>query len=138
LITGDSGYQHGKESAPIGKVDKMNKDSHALLRYDTASASRRRGLGMREDKAAWRAELERRGLENVKFKLMVAGVGRGALVRGFESPSEIPRNFVGDRVTAEEQKAARQRHWTLVWAIVGGVAGIVGIVASIVIAILKP
>ena len=90
------------------------------------------------DWAAWRAELERRGLENVKLKLMAAGVGRGALVRGFESPSEIPRDFVEDWVAAEEQKAARQRHWTLVWAIVGGVAGIVGIVVGILIAILKP
>jgi len=90
------------------------------------------------DKAAWRAELKRRGLENAKLKLMAAGPGRGALVRGFESPTEIPRDFVEDWVAAEEQKAARQRHRTLVWAIVGGVAGIAGIVASIAIAILKP
>jgi hypothetical protein len=100
------------------------------------------------DKAAWRAVLERRGLESVKFKLMAAGVGRSALVRGFESPSEIPRKFVEDWVAAEEQKAARQRHRTLVWAIVGDVAGVVYVLVilafvsigagSIVIAILKP
>jgi hypothetical protein len=88
------------------------------------------------DKAAWRAELERRGLEIVKFKLMVARVGRGALVPGFESPSEIPRKFVEDWVAAEERKATRQRHRTLVWAIVGGVASVGGIVAGTVIAIL--
>jgi hypothetical protein len=69
---------------------------------------------------AWRAELERRGLENVKLKLMAAGVGRGALVRGFE---EIPRDFVEDWVATEEQKLAKERRWTLCWAIVGGVAG---------------
>lgn len=95
-------------------------------------------MGMSADKAAWRAELERRGLEIVKLKLMEAGVGRGAVVRGFENPPEIPRDFVEDWVAAEEQRAARQRHRTLVWAIVGGVAGIVSIIASIVIAILKP
>ena len=39
----------------------------------------------------------RRGLENVKLKLLAAGVGRGASVRGFEHPSEIPRDFVEDR-----------------------------------------
>ena len=50
-----------------------------------------------KDKDAWRAELERRGLENVKLKLLAAGVGRGASVRGFEHPSEIPRDFVEDR-----------------------------------------
>ena len=86
-----------------------------------------------EKRNAWRAELERRGLENAKLKLMAAGVGRGALVRGFESPYEIPRDFVEDWVTAEEQKAAGQRWWTLFWAIVGGVAGIV----SIAVAFLK-
>jgi hypothetical protein len=32
----------------------------------------------------------------------------------------------------------RQRHRTLVWATVGGVAGIVSIIAGIVIAILEP
>jgi hypothetical protein len=99
------------------------------------------------DKAAWRAELERRGLESVKFKLLAAGVGRSALVRGFESPPEIPLKFVEDWIAAEEQKAARQRHWTLVWAIVGGVAGVVYVLVVLafvsigvgtVIAILKP
>jgi hypothetical protein len=95
-------------------------------------------LGVNDaDKVVWRAELKRRGLESVKFRLMAAGVGRSALVRGFESPSEIPRKFVEDWVAAEEQKA-RQRHRTLVWAIVGGMAGIVSIVAGIVIAILEP
>jgi hypothetical protein len=86
---------------------------------------------------AWRAELKRRGVESVRFRLMAAGVGRSAVVRGFESASEIPRKFVEDWVAAEEQKA-RQRHRTLVWATVGGVAGIVSIVAGIVIAILEP
>lgn len=76
---------------------------------------------------AWRAQLERLGLENVKLKLMAAGMGRGALVRGFESPSEIPRAFIEDWVAAEERKAASQRWWTLFWAIVGGVAGFVSI-----------
>jgi hypothetical protein len=71
---------------------------------------------------AWRAELKRRGLENVKLKLMAAGVGRGANVRGFESPSEIPRDFVEDWVAAEERKAIKERRWTLTWAIVGGPA----------------
>ena len=89
------------------------------------------------DKVVWRAELKRRELESVKFKLMVAGVRRGAVVGGFESPSEIPRNFVEEWVVAEEQKA-RQRHRTLVWTIVGGVAGIVSIIAGIVVAILEP
>jgi hypothetical protein len=51
---------------------------------------------MDDKKDAWRAELKRRGLENVKLKLMAAGVGRGALVRGFEQPTEIPRDFVED------------------------------------------
>jgi hypothetical protein len=96
-------------------------------------------LGVNDaDKVVWRAELKRRGLESVKFKLMVAGVGRGAaLVGGFESPSEIPRNFVEEWVAVEEQKA-RQRHRTLIWTIVGGVAGIVSIIAGIVVAILEP
>jgi hypothetical protein len=78
-----------------------------------------------KDKDAWRAELERRGLENVRLKLMAAGVGRGANVRGFESPSEIPRDFVEDWVAAEEKKIADERRWTLRWAFIGGVAGVV-------------
>jgi hypothetical protein len=32
---------------------------------------------------AWRAELERRGLENLKLALSAAGAGRGSDVRGF-------------------------------------------------------
>jgi hypothetical protein len=84
-----------------------------------------------KDKDAWRAELERRGLENVKLKLMAAGVGRGALVRGFESPFEIPRDFVEDWVADEERKAAKERRWTLFWAIVGGVAGIIGVLVAV-------
>jgi hypothetical protein len=79
---------------------------------------------------AWRAELERRGVENVRLKLMAAGVGRGALVRGFEDPPEIPRDFVEGWVSAEERKTARQRHWTLFLAIVGGVACLVGVVIA--------
>jgi hypothetical protein len=55
---------------------------------------------------AWRAELERRRLENVRLKLREAGRSRGANVRGFESPSEIPRDFVEDWVAAEEKKIA--------------------------------
>jgi len=78
-----------------------------------------------KDKDAWRAELERRGLENVKLKLSAAGVGRGANVRGFEHPSEIPRDFVEDWVATEEKKMARERRWTLRWAFIGGVAGVV-------------
>jgi hypothetical protein len=58
---------------------------------------------------AWRAELARRGLENVKLKLMAAGVGRGALVRGFENPPEIPRDFIEDWVASEERKIAKER-----------------------------
>ena len=54
-----------------------------------------------------------------------------ALVRGFENPYEIPRDFVEDWVAAEERKATKQRHWTLFWAIVGGVAGIVGVVVAL-------
>jgi hypothetical protein len=80
---------------------------------------------------AWRAELERRGLENVKLKLMAAGLGRGALVRGFENPPEIPCDFVEDWVAAEERKMAKERRWTLCWAIVGGVAGVIGVLIAI-------
>jgi hypothetical protein len=80
---------------------------------------------------AWRAQLKRLGLENVKLKLMAAGVGRGANVRGFENPSEIPRDFVEDWVAAEERKAIKERRWTLLWAIVGGVAGIIGVLVAI-------
>jgi hypothetical protein len=80
---------------------------------------------------AWRAELERRGLENVKLKLLAAGVGRGALVRGFANPSEIPRDFVEDWVAAEERKMTQERRWTLCWAIVGGVAGVIGVLIAI-------
>ena len=79
----------------------------------------------KDDWDAWRAELERRGLENVRLKLMEAGISRGANVRGFESPPEIPRAFVEDWVSAEEQKIADERRWTLRWAIIAGVAGIV-------------
>jgi len=32
LITGDSDCQHGKDSAPIGKADKTNNDSHCRMR----------------------------------------------------------------------------------------------------------
>ena len=77
------------------------------------------------DQSAWRAELERRGLENVKLKLLAAGVGRGALVRGFEHPPEIPRDFIEDWVAQQERKMARERRATLHWAIVGGLAAIV-------------
>jgi hypothetical protein len=80
---------------------------------------------------AWHAELNRRGLENVKLKLLMgAGVGRGADVHGFENPPTIPRSVVEDWVADEEQKAARQRWWTLIWAIIGGVAGIGGIAVA--------
>ena len=84
-----------------------------------------------KDKDAWRAELKRRGLENVKLKLMAAGVGRWANVRGFESPSEIPRDFVEDWVAAEERKVTKERRWTLFWAVVGGVAGIIGVLVAV-------
>ena len=76
-----------------------------------------------KDKDAWRAELERRGLENVRLKLMAAGVGRGANVRGFESPSEIPRDFVEDWVAAEEKKIADERRWTRSWSAMRAAAG---------------
>jgi hypothetical protein len=84
-----------------------------------------------KDEEAWRAELERRGLENVKLKLMAAGVSRGANVRGFEQPYEIPRAFVEDWVAREERKATKERHWTLFWAVVGGVAGLVGVLVAL-------
>jgi hypothetical protein len=70
------------------------------------------------NKELWRAELKRRGLENVKLKLMAAGVSRGADVRGFDSPQAIPRDFVEDWVAAEEGKATKERRWTLLWAII--------------------
>ena len=82
-----------------------------------------------DKKDAWREELERRGLENVK--LMVAGVGRGALVRGSEQSTEIPRDFVEDWVFAEEQKASKERRRTMVWAIVGSVAGIIAVLTGL-------
>jgi hypothetical protein len=75
---------------------------------------------------ARREELERSGLENVKLKLMATGLNRGANVRGFENPPEIPRGFVEDWVATEERKAMKERRWTLLWAIVGGVAGVIG------------
>jgi hypothetical protein len=84
-----------------------------------------------KNKDAWRAELERRGLENVRLKLMAAGVSRGANVRGFENQLEIPRDFVEDWVAAEEKKMAKEPRWTLCWAIVGGVAGIVGVLIAL-------
>jgi len=80
-----------------------------------------------DKKDAWRGELVRRGLENVKLKLMAAGVERGAVVRGFEQP--IPRDFVEDWVFAEEQKASQKRRRTI-WAIVVG-AGIIAVLTGL-------
>jgi len=70
-------------------------------------------------------------LEGGITRCFAAGVGRGALVRGFESPSEIPRDFVEDWVAAEERKVTKERRWTLFWAIVGGVAGIIGVLVAL-------
>ena len=53
----------------------------------------------KDDWDAWRAELERRGLENVRLKLMEAGISRGANVRGFESCLSLKSGgtgFIGD------------------------------------------
>ncbi len=62
---------------------------------------------------------------------MATGVARGALARGFEQPTEIPRDFVEDWVFAEEQKASKERRRTMLWAVVGGVAGIIAVLTGL-------
>src|SRR5262245_37596954 len=56
----------------------------------------------------WRAELKQRGVEIVKLKLLVAGVGQQTMVDGFNKPPSIPRSFVEDWVAEEERRAAEE------------------------------
>jgi hypothetical protein len=86
-----------------------------------------------KDEKAWRVQLEQSTLENVKLKLARSNLDLDSPVRGFKDPRfVIPRGFVEDWVAEEENKAAKERRSTMVWAIVAGVTGILALVATVV------
>ena len=73
-------------------------------------------MGTVNARAAWQAELKRRGLENVKL----------------EAPKGIPQDILKDWIAAEESKASTKPLWALLWASVAAVACVAGVIYSLV------
>ena len=73
-------------------------------------------MGTVNARAAWQAELKRRGLENVKL----------------EPPKGIPQDILKDWIAAEESKASTKSLWAPLWASVAAVACVAGVIYSLV------
>jgi hypothetical protein len=70
------------------------------------------------------------GAPNVRAHLLPWGKGRGADVGGFEC-GNINRGEIVDWLAAKHQHVERRQRWTLFWAVVGGVAGMASVGATI-------
>jgi hypothetical protein len=76
-----------------------------------------------------RAEFERHGASVVLKKLDQAGVGRGALVYGFDC-GDIQRSVVEDWLAQQER---RQQDQILFWARIAGIGTIISIVLTLLL-----
>jgi hypothetical protein len=82
------------------------------------------------------AELDRLGPENVSLKLSYAGVGSGALVRGF-SCEDMTRSDVEDWLANQGRKSAKQQADTLWWAKAATIVAVVSLIVTLIIAVVS-
>jgi hypothetical protein len=79
-----------------------------------------------------RDELSRLGVQNVLRKLDQAGVGRGALVDGFDC-GQLQRDVIEDWVAQQGREDAKQQQKILFWARVAGWGAVLSIVVTVVL-----
>lgn len=87
-----------------------------------------------------RDELKTLRSDNVRMMLAAnsRGTGRGASVSGFKiHGGEMNRGDVMDWLVEQATIEAAQKAATLRWAMIGGVAGILAIIVTVVLALLK-
>jgi hypothetical protein len=77
-----------------------------------------------------RSELEEMGAPNVRVHLLHFGAGRGADVGGFKC-GHINRGEIVDWLAAKHQHDELRQRLILFWAVVGGVAGMASVGATI-------
>jgi hypothetical protein len=88
-----------------------------------------KGLPMLTQKQ--REELEALGPENVRMKLIASrGQGLGASMIVFKA-SEPDRGDVEDWLAQKYGQEMRTQRWILIWAMVGGVAGVIGVLVTL-------
>jgi hypothetical protein len=76
----------------------------------------------------WRAELQRRGVDDAKWKLATSRRGGETLV-GFDHGLRIPRDFIEDWIAQQERELKRRR--VRRWAIIGVAAMAAGMIAAV-------
>lgn len=83
-----------------------------------------------------RAELEELGPSNVRAHESRFGGGRNTPIPDFKC-GEMVRSDILDWLADKERHAERRQARTLFWAIVGGVAGVIGVLVSVVLTSIK-
>ena len=77
-----------------------------------------------------RQELETMGATNVRFRLSQFGGGRASAIPGFKC-GDMTRGDIEDWLAEKYVEEVRMQRWTLVWAMVGGVAGTLGVLIAL-------
>ena len=77
-----------------------------------------------------RAELEALGPDNVRIRLIGAGTNIGACVGGFKT-GDMDRGDVEDWLAEKYAGQVRVESWTLWAAVVGAVAGTIGVLIAL-------
>ena len=77
-----------------------------------------------------RAELEKLGLQNVRFKLAGSPGGRPATLNQFLPSGDVTKGDVEDWLLENGAAETAQQSAILFWAKVGGAAGIIGVMLA--------
>jgi hypothetical protein len=80
---------------------------------------------------AQRAELEESGPATIRLKLTQYGAGRGASISGFKC-GDITRGDIEDWLVEKNSEETALQQGTLRWAKIAGVAGIISIIATVI------
>jgi len=83
-----------------------------------------------------RAELNRLGIDNVRLKLAYAGPGPGSVVPGLGTGFGLTRSDVENWLAERSRADAKQQSDILWWAKAAALIGGIGIVVTIIIALL--
>jgi hypothetical protein len=119
------------EPANRAALDK-SAVAHGPLSRSEATACRERAESEEMNlTAAQRAELESRGSATVRLKLSQSGPGRGASVSGFKC-GDITRGDIEDWLDEKNIEEVALQQGTLRWAKIAGWAGIISIIATVI------
>jgi len=121
----------------VGAPDRVPSGAIYTIKFRVRQSEIEHTWGLRVAlTATQRAELEALGADTVRAKLSQPGAGRGATLYGFKTGVEagyLTRGDVEDWLPEKHVEEANLQNSTLRWAKIAGWAGIISVIATVLI-----